>query len=164
MRHFKSFALLSALMLSGAAFAVDPADSTDVAITNGASDTIVAAPSATMAAGGKTGTSSLSWTTAAASPNPRKIVASVVGSDFKTNVMSLSVVAGAIAADGSLTGSGTAADALVLSPSNPSGDLITAIDAYDAGHTTVSYTASTAAAGFEDSTITVTFTITADGV
>ena len=85
MPHFKKFALLAVLALSGAAFAdaAPVTGTTAVGLTNTAPDTLTADASASMDVGGKTGTSTLSWTTAAASPDYRKITVSVEAADSR---------------------------------------------------------------------------------
>lgn len=163
MTHFKKFALLAALALSGAAFAVDALPTT-VNFDNNAVDTIVAGDATlTWDVGDAeaTGDGSLEWTTPASGPTAsytRKISVQIDASDrteLPTGITALRAVSSGT------DGKGEPKTVQTLSFTEGK-DLITAIPAYVNASSTITYTADVNPLGFTNSSIVLNYTISAE--
>jgi len=165
MHNFKKFALLTALALSGAAFATPGAqtasDNTALSLTNSSSDTLEVGnvpvftwDVANTGAAVLTNTGSLTWTTPASNESDRTIAVSLA-SALPTNVNSLTIGGEPVAAGSSGAVGNDVALTLAAQP------LITAIAPYSHGATNLTYTFDVDNEGFTtDTAIVVDFTMT----
>lgn len=159
MRHLKSIALLSTLILSNVAFAAE--SSATLSLNNTSIDTLTAGNVGAFTWDVKDNvadvlsrTGSLSWTTPASGETDRTIKVSLAD-DLPTNVKTLKIVAGTV------TGTGTPGTEVSVSTTDQ--PLISGIAAYSEGTSQLTYTFDVDGKGFtSNEAIIVNFTMTSD--
>ncbi len=159
MRNLKTLALLTVFTLSGAASAAGSA-TTAVTLTNTGADSISVSTGTLASGGGNT----ISWATPADGNFARKITASVDVNGFSQGVNTLTLALSGKTGSGALT---LPAGSFVFDKSvvgSLSQDIVNGIAAYSSGSAGATYTVGADGTGFTSSTITVTYTLTADGI